>query len=368
MGRHMRDTLFFLFFVLIFCFPLTGSAVEKAGGLPGAGIPPLIESIRFSGPVKVCGQKIPHQDPQVRERLEKEMLLALWDRPQVILWMKRASRFFPHIERILKEENLPEDLKYVAVVESALRAYSRSGRGAVGYWQFLRSTGKKFGLRIDNRVDERRNLFKSTRAAARYFKKLNQEFGSYLLALAAYNMGEFGLAAEIEIQGSRRFFDLHLPLETQRYVLKIAAAKLIMENPEDYGFHLRPEDLYPEFSYSEIRFTMKDEIPLALIAQAAQISYKTLMDYNPELKSYDLPRGKITVLVPKGKEKGMKDRFEALHKKWKNKDRAKYHIVGAGESLTGIAQDYGISLTALLRLNRFSYDKVIHPGDRIRVR
>lgn len=335
---------------------------------PGHQPPSLMEGIRFSGAIELCGQKIPYHLPQVRERLEKEMLLAAWNRPQVILWLKRAGRYFPHIAQILKEEQLPEDLKYVPVVESALRAHSRSSKGAVGYWQFLRSTGKKYGLRIDGRVDERRNLFKSTRAASRYLKKLKEEFGSYLLAMAAYNMGEFGLAAEMEAQKTRTFFDLYLPLETQRYILKIAAAKMIMENPEQYGFHLEPRDLYPLFSYSEIHFSMSDEIPLSLIAEAAQVSFKILKDYNPDIRGYDLAEGKITVLVPKGREKGFKERFSELHKKWKRQDGNRYHIVNAGESLTGIAEKYEISLTALLRMNRFSYNKVIHPGDRIRVR
>ena len=181
--------LILLFFLMIPFSDLPGA--EQGENAPA--LPALVESIRFQGKITLCGQTIPHGDPEVRERLEKEMLLALWNRPQVILWLKRAGRYFLHIEKILKEENLPDDLKYVAVVESALRAVSRSGKGAVGCWQFLRGTGKKYGLRIDRMVDERRNLFKSTRAACLYLKALKKEFGSYLLAMAAYNMGEFGL-------------------------------------------------------------------------------------------------------------------------------------------------------------------------------
>ena len=357
---------------IISCFFSAALAAKESKKTSPAAVkqvfPPLVESIRFQAKIELCGKQIPHDIPEVRERLEKEMLLAVWNRPQVILWLKRASRYFPHIEKILKEENLPQDLKYVPVVESALRAQSRSSKGAVGYWQFLKSTGKKYGLRIDQMVDERRNLFKSTRAACAYLKALKEEFGSYLLAMAAYNMGEFGLRAEIESQFSRSFFDLYLPLETQRYILKITAAKLIMENPKVYGFHLSPEDLYPMFTYSKINFSMNQEIPLVLIAQAAQISFKTFKDYNPDLRGYDLTKGKITVLVPVGKENGFKARFASLHKDWKNTHTFRYHVVRAGESLTGIADRYNMSLTSLLRINRFSYTKVIHPGDRIRVR
>ncbi len=331
-------------------------------------IPSLLETVRFSGDIRLCGEKIPHGQAEVRERLEKEVMLAVWNRPQVILWLKRAHRYFPLIETILKEEKLPRDLKYVPIVESALRPHSRSGKGAVGYWQFLKSTGLRYGLRIDNKIDERRNLFTSTRAASLYLKKLNTEFGSYLLALAAYNMGEFGLNTEIEAQETRDFFSLYLPLETQRYVLKIVAAKLILEHPEVYGFYIQPRDLYPVFSYSKINFSMNQEIPLSLIAQAANVSFKTLKDYNPQIRGYYLEGSKTTVLVPSGREKGFKSRFSDLHKAWKKQDKVRFHVVKSGESLIGIAKHYDMTLSALLRLNSFSYKKVIHPGDRLLVR
>ncbi|MDD9304846.1 MAG: transglycosylase SLT domain-containing protein [Desulfobacter sp.] len=331
-------------------------------------IPQLSQITRFTGDIRLCGLKIPYEDAQVRERLEKEVMLAAWNRPQVLLWLKRSQRYFFHIEKILKQENLPQDLKYVPVVESALRPHSRSGKGAVGYWQFLKSTGTRYGLRIDKRVDERRNLFKSTRAACLYLKKLHQEFGSYFLALAAYNMGEFGLDTGIQAQGTRDFFSLYLPLETQRYLLKIVAAKLIIENPEAYGFHLMPQDLYPVFSFSKINFSLNREVPLSLIARSAGISFKTLKDYNPEIRGYYLEGKDSSVLVPKEKEKGFKQNFTILRKAWEKKVTMKFHVVMPGESLIKIAKEYKMPLAALLRLNKFSYQKVIHPGDRLRVR
>lgn len=286
------------------------NTVEKAVQNPAQEYRPqifdLMEGIRFQGEIVLCGEKIPYQDPDVQERLEKEMMLSLWSRPQVILWLKRVNRYFPVIEKILKEENLPDDLKYVAVVESALLSHGRSHKGAVGYWQFLRSTGRNYGLRIDNRVDERRSIFQSTRAACLYFKALKEKFGSYLLAMAAYNMGEFGLTSEIEAQQTRSFFELYLPLETQRYVLKIAVAKMIIENPGKYGFHLTAQDLYPPLTYATIQFSMQDELPLSLIAQAANIPFKTLKDYNPEIRGYDLEKGKVSVRVPRAVKKGLK--------------------------------------------------------------
>ena len=364
--RHCAALFVFIFIIVITGVSAAGDKVERS--VVRSHIPTLVETTRFSGDILLCGEKIPYENIQIRERLEKEMMLAVWNRPQVLLWLKRAHRFFPHIEKILRDENLPMDLKYVPIVESALRPHSRSSKGAVGYWQFLKSTGVRYGLRIDNKKDERRNLFNSTRAACAYIKKLHSDFDSYLLALAAYNMGEFGLNREIEAQQTRDFFSLYLPLETQRYVLRIVAAKLIMASPGSYGFNVTPEDLYPAFAYSEIKFSLNRDIPLSLIAQAAGVPFKTVKDYNPEIRGYYLGKGNNVILVPKGKEKGFKPKFTALHTAWKNEEAVRFHVVRPGESLTGIAQSYNMSLSALLRLNKFSYKKVIHPGDRLLVR
>jgi peptidoglycan lytic transglycosylase D len=352
---------------LVSVFTLPGSCKEKADPSHTNRVPSLIDSVRFSGVMEFCGIKIPLGDVEIRQRLEKELLLAVHNRPQVILWMKRSSRYFPHIEKILKQENMPLDLKYVPMVESALLPNSNSSKGAVGYWQFLKSTGKRYGLRIDDTVDERRNLFKSTRAACYYLKKLNTEFNSYLLALSAYNMGEFGLDTEIAAQENQDFFSLYLPLETQRYVFKIIAAKMILEHPEHYGFFLKPTDFYPAFRFSKINFNLDKKIPLLLVAQAAEIHFKTIKDMNPEIRGYYLDSGKITLLIPEGKERGFKERFSDLYAQRSTKYKTKIHVVKPGESLTRIAEQYDMSLASLLRLNNFFFKKVIHPGDRLLV-
>lgn len=333
-------------------------------------IPTLVETVRFSGDISLCGEKIPFTDPEVRERLEKEMMLAVWNRPQVMLWIKRAHRWFPHIEKVLKEEKLPLDLKYLPIVESALLSYGESSKGAVGYWQFIQSTGKRYGLRIDSRVDERRNMFKSTKAACRYLKDLYAQFSSYLLAMSAYNMGEYGLSKAMELQDTRDFFSLYLPLETQRYILKMVAVKLILSNPEAYGFYLGPQDLYPVFTFSEIKVSTTRVVPLSMIAKACEISFKTIKDYNPQLRGYYLSEGKNTLLVPEGKHKDFEKKFAPLYK---TSDKtqvssAKYHVVKSGESLSAIAKKYHISLYGLLKLNKLSKRHVIHPGDKLRVK
>lgn len=328
----------------------------------------LIQSIQFDQEIKFCGQKIPLENADVRARLEKEMLLSLWDRPQVILWLKRAGMYFPHIEKRLKHYNLPDDFKFVPIIESALRPHAGSSKGAIGFWQFLRSTGKKYGLKINSRIDERRNIFKSTDAAARYLLDLKKMFNSDFLALAAYNMGEYGLKAEIQTQENKDFFSLYLPLETQRYIFKIICAKLILERPEHYGFFLKKSDIYPEFSFDRVHFKSQSQIPILLVANAAGTSFKKIKDMNPELRGYYLSKGETFILIPKGRGEQFKPKFEHHYSLWKSKHKTKIHIVKKGESLTGIAKKYDLSLSALMRLNNLNLRKVIHPGDRLIVK
>ncbi|MBW2174132.1 MAG: lytic transglycosylase domain-containing protein, partial [Deltaproteobacteria bacterium] len=140
--------------------------------------------------MEFCGEQVPLEIQEVRERLEKEVLLSAWNRPQVILWLKRVPRYFPHIEEMLEESKMPDDLKYLPVVESAFLPHARSNKKAVGFWQFMSATGRKYGLVVNRQVDERRNFFASTRAALKYLKELHSIFGSWTLAVAAYNMGE----------------------------------------------------------------------------------------------------------------------------------------------------------------------------------
>lgn len=371
----MKHVFISTVFLAIFAAHLTLAAEENSGPpqldspIVRTHIPTLAETIRFSGDIRLCGEKIPYTDPEVRERLEKEMMLAVWNRPQVMLWLKRAHRWFPHIESVLKQEKLPLDLKYLAIVESALLSYGESNQGAVGYWQFIESTGQRYGLRIDSGVDERRNMFYATRAACRYLKNLYSQFGSYLLAMSAYNMGENGLSKTIALQDTRDFFSLYLPLETQRYILKIVAVKLIMSNPEDYGFDLEPQDLYPVFTFSEIKLSTESIVPLSMIAKACGISFKSIKDYNPHVRGYYLEKGTTTLLVPEGKDKDFQKNFAPLYNTLVKTQlsSSRHHVVKAGESLSAIARKYNTSVSGLQNLNKLSKRHVIHPGDKLRV-
>ena len=204
-----------------------GSPNSLAESNDSADFPSLLSSLRVDPELKFCDEKIPIEIQEIRERFEKELLLSLWDRPQVILWLKRSHRYLPTILKLLQKSNLPDDLKYIAVAESALRPHVGSRKGAIGFWQFTASTARIHGLVVNEYLDQRRNLVASTTAAIRYLKMLYLKLGSWTLASAAFNMGEEGLMAEILEQGTRDFYQLYLPLETQRYIFRILSVKLI---------------------------------------------------------------------------------------------------------------------------------------------
>ena len=330
-----------------------------------SGFPSLISSLKVATVLEFCGEEVPIGEQQVRERLEKELLLSLWNRPQVILWLKRSKRYMPHIEELLRNEGMPEDLKYVALAESALRPHANSRKGAVGFWQFISYTGEKYGLVINSRIDERRNIFASTRAAIRYFKDLHEIFGSWTLAAAAYNMGEEGLMAEILEQGNNDYYNLHLPLETQRYILRIIAIKLILEDPAKYGFYLAEEDYYPPFHFDQVSIECDDETPIRLVAKAAKTTFKAIKELNPEIRGHYLAEGSYTILIPQGGSEDFQARYRSLIRQWSSNQQERIYFVKEGDNLTAIAERFGVPLASLLIWNRLNPRATIHPGDRL---
>lgn len=327
--------------------------------------PSLISSIRFDKGLDFCGEPVPLEDQAILERLEKEMLLSVGDRPQVILWIKRANRFFPIIENMLAENNMPPDLKFVAIIESALRPHAGSPKGAVGFWQFIKPTGQRFGLTINGGLDERRNIFKSTKAAIKYLKQLYGEFNSWSLAAAAYNMGEEGLRTEIKLQKTNDYYYLYLPMETQRYVFRALSAKLILSDPEKYGFNLKEEDLYPPLEFDRVAFESDVKVPLSLIAQAADTFFKVIKYLNPEIRGYHLDKGRHTILVPKGAGNSFHQRYPAIFNSWMEEDGREIYIVKKGDNLSMIAERFKVPLPALLIWNNIRYRQHIHPGDQL---
>ena len=315
---------------------------------------------RIAGVLDFCGEPAPLDDPEARERLESELLLSVSNRAQTILWLKRAGRYFPHIEALLASEAVPEDLKYIAVVESALRPHAGSSKGAVGFWQFIAATGRKYGLRINARVDERRSLFASTRAAARYLQKLHQLFGSWTLAAAAYNMGERGLQAAIQEQGIRNYYRLYLPLETQRFVFRILAVKAILSDPVRFGIPM-PEPS-PPLLFDRVRLTCTGETPIRIVAAAAGTDFKAIKDLNPAVRGHYLSDGRHALLIPKGAAKGFQKRFRDLFRQYAATRQQSVYIVKKGDTLTGIAARFKVPLISLTRWNRLDPRKPIHPG------
>ncbi|MDX2448060.1 MAG: transglycosylase SLT domain-containing protein [Desulfobacterales bacterium] len=354
------------------CFALIGfficlvsPLITHAGSNVSAEFPSLISSLKLDAAYAFCSEKVPIKNQEIRERFEKELLLSLWDRPQVILWLKRSYRHLPHIEKVLKENGMPDDLKYIAVAESALRPHVGSKKGAIGFWQFKAVTGRKYGLVINKQVDERRNIFDSTAAAIQYLKHLHQIFKSWTLAAAAYNMGEGGLMAEILEQGTKNYYTLYLPLETQRYLFRILSVKLILSNPEKYGFVLAKKDRYSPLKFDQVQVACSQEIPIRIIAQAGQTHFKMIKDMNPELRGHYLAKGSHTILVPRGASSGFQDRYENFEKKYLASREKMIYIVKEGDNLSIIADRFGIPLAALLIWNRIDIRRPIHPGDRL---
>lgn len=330
--------------------------------------PSLLSSLHIPTPLSFCGEPTPVDLQEVRERLEKELLLSLWDRPQILLWLKRSRRYLPEIERLLHAHGLPDDLKYLAVAESALLPHAGSRKGAVGFWQFTPYTARKYGLIVDNYRDERRNLVASTRAAIQYLRELYALFGSWTLAAAAYNMGEDGLMGEILEQGTKAYYDLYLSLETQRYVFKILTAKLILSDPQRYGFHLEDADYYPPFRTEQVQFESPQDTPIRLVAEAAQTSFKVIKDLNPELRGHHLAEGTHQILVPQGASSRFMERFPGLLQQWLGARHEERYVVQRGDTLSSIAAQFNVPLKALLIWNRLDAKTAIHPGDKLIVR
>jgi membrane-bound lytic murein transglycosylase D len=242
--------------------------------------------VPFPSAIDFAGEPAPLQMFDVRERLDRELSVNTYFQSQTLFYLKRAARWFPVIEPILKKNGVPEDFKYAAVAESGL-TNAVSSMQAVGFWQFMESTAKQFNLEISSEVDERYHVEKSTEAACRFFLNAKTQFGSWTLSAAAYNMGTAALQDQVERQGEKNFYDLLLNDETFRYLFRILAIKEIMEHPTSYGFHLSKKDLYAPLEYSTavIDTAVAD---WAAWSRSQHINYKNLKLLNPWLRQNTL--------------------------------------------------------------------------------
>ncbi|MEM7574675.1 MAG: lytic transglycosylase domain-containing protein [Bacteroidota bacterium] len=254
-------------------------------------LPQIVKAIDLNEDLMLCNERLDMSSFDVRERLDRELLRNAYWHSSTLLALKHTRRYFPTIERILAEEGLPDDLKYLAVAESGL-TNAVSPAGARGIWQFMPATARGYDLEVTETVDERYHLEKATRAACTYLRSYYEKFDSWLLAMSAYNMGGGRLSNRIEEQNADDFFDLNLNQETSRYVFRIAAFKAIMTNPEAFGFYLDDEEYYPNLdNYREEEVT--STIPnLGEWAAERGVSYRMLKVYNPWLVDSRLAVGR----------------------------------------------------------------------------
>ena len=283
------------------------SSYKKEGSSLGASLTGIGGEIRrvrafdLNKSFDFAGERYPVEIFDVKERLDREIMINAYMQSTTALNLKLAARYFPVIEPILAEEGLPDDFKYLAVAESTLRNVT-SNAGAKGVWQFMKPTAIQYGMEVNDEIDERYNLEKATRAACRLLKDNKNQFGSWILASAAYNEGAPRLSKEMNEQRAKSFFDLNLNEETSRYVFRIMAIKEIMQHPQDYEFQIENEHLYEPFlPCSEVSVSE----PVANWADfAAQygLNYRTFKIYNPWLISPSLTnklKKTYTVKIPK---------------------------------------------------------------------
>lgn len=245
-----------------------------------------IKALKIPKGLTFAGEKVPTERHDIKERMDRELLVNTYWQSNGLLLMKRANKYFPIIEPLLKKHGIPDDFKYLAVAESGLQNNS-SPAGASGFWHFLRGSAKEFGLEVNKNVDERYNLELATKVAADYLKKSKERFGSWTLAAAAYNAGNARISRRMKTQQVDDYYDLLLNSETSRYVFRIVALKEIMSNPKKYGFEFDQEDLY-ELPKTK---TVKVDTVITNIASFAKgfgTNYKELKLHNPWLRENKL--------------------------------------------------------------------------------
>jgi membrane-bound lytic murein transglycosylase D len=254
------------------------TAIPK--GLSSYSSPQIPDSLTF------CGEHVPTQYFDVAESLERELLVNTFWHSQTILLIKKANRFFPVIEPILKEHGVPDDFKYLAVAESGF-ANVVSPSGAVGFWQLLEGTAKDYGLEVSEEVDERYHLAKATEVACRYLNESYERYNNWTLCAASYNAGRKGVDRQVSSQKESNYYNLLFSEETARYVYRIIALKLVIEHPSTYNFSINKDELYQPISYKEV--TVDSAVPSwADFAHEHHTNYKILKTLNPWLRDQKL--------------------------------------------------------------------------------
>ena len=245
-----------------------------------------IKALKIPTELKFAGEHVPTEKADIKERIDRELLVNTYWQSNGLLLFKRTHKYFPIIEPILEKNGIPNDFKYLAVIESGLQNVT-SPAGAKGFWQLMKPTAKENGLEVNDNVDERYHLEKATQVACDYLIKAKERFGTWTLAAAAYNAGNYGIAKKIKVQKVTNYYELLLGEETQRYVPRMVALKEILTNPQKYGFVFEKEDLYK----LEATKLIKVDTVITDIAQFSKdlgINYKILKLHNPWLRENKL--------------------------------------------------------------------------------
>ena len=291
-----------LVLMIIIALVMSIVAIKTANKRPVSLEQIVIQShdIEFCDNIYFAGEKVPLEMFNIRERYERELLSNTYFHSNTMVLLKRSKRWFPVIEPILKEYGVPDDFKYLCVIESYLSNVV-SPAGAAGFWQFMKSTAQEYDLEISKEVDMRYNVELETEAACKYFLKAYERFGSWTLVAAAYNAGSARVAKFMKEQGATSYYDLLMAEETERYVFRILAIKTIFENPEKYGIYVSNELSYQPYKYYTVKVD-KDVKNWAEFAKEHDITYKLLKVFNPWLRSNSLKvkNGKVyEIKIPK---------------------------------------------------------------------
>ncbi len=245
-----------------------------------------IKAVKIPAYLSFAGERVPTEIPDIKERMDRELLVNTYWQSNGLLLIKRANKYFPVLEPLLKKHGLPDDFKFLALAESGF-IDETSSVGAAGMWHFMKSTGKEYGLEINKNVDERYHIEKSTKVAADYLKKSKKRFSSWTLAAAAYNAGNYGISKRLKAQQVSNYYDALLPDETERYVFRIIALKEVISNPKKYGFEFDEDDLYtlPKTRTIKVDTIITD---IASFAKKFGTNYKELKLHNAWLRENKL--------------------------------------------------------------------------------
>lgn len=278
------------------------SSIDAYAGFPlkGQDGNSIVQSPSVPASVTFAGNKIDLDRVDMYERLDRELTAMSYTHGNTLLLLKRANKYFPEIIPILKKQGVPEDIIYLACIESTLNPRAYSAAKAAGLWQFIPSTAKHYGLEVNEFVDERYNTEKATVAACRYLKDAYKKYGNWESVAASYNGGMARITKELAAQGATTAYDLYLVDETSRYMFRLLAMKLIMENPREYGFTLQSDQLYQPVRTENVEVSTPVE-DWPRWAKEHGISFMTLREYNPWIRAKSLPNktGKTyTVKIP----------------------------------------------------------------------